>query len=85
MSEVLGIEKPKMASGERMWLPVVLTVIEVVMFFGFIFISAFSPATLGATIAGSSVNWAFVYGMVILVVSVLLIGLSVQIENKGSA
>jgi uncharacterized membrane protein (DUF485 family) len=85
MSEVRGLEKLKVVSGEKMWLAINLTVVEVVMFFGFLFISAFSPATLGATIAGSSVNWAFAYAMAILIISVLLIGLYVQIENKSNA
>jgi uncharacterized membrane protein (DUF485 family) len=58
-------------------------VVEAIIFFSFIFISAFSPATLGSAIAGSSVNLAFVYAMVILIVSVLLIGLYVQIENNN--
>jgi uncharacterized membrane protein (DUF485 family) len=82
MSKVGGLEKPKVISEERIGLAIILTAVEAIMFFSFIFISAFSPATLGSRIGGSSVNLAFVYAMIILIVSVLLIGLYVQIENK---
>jgi uncharacterized membrane protein (DUF485 family) len=85
MIEGRGLEKPKVLSGERMGLAIALTVVEMVMFFGFIFISAFSPSILEPAIGGSSINLAFIYAMVILVVSVLLIGLYVQIENRNES
>jgi uncharacterized membrane protein (DUF485 family) len=83
MSEVRGLEKPKVVSRERIGLAIVLTAVEAIMFFSFILISSFSPTTLGSAIGGSSVNLAFVYAMIILIVSVLLIGLYVHIENNN--
>jgi uncharacterized membrane protein (DUF485 family) len=84
MNGVQGLEMTQTAVRERVGLAVLLTAVEVVVFFGFIVLAAFSPATLAMPLSdGSPLTLAFAYGMVILVVSVLLTGLYVLAENSN--
>jgi uncharacterized membrane protein (DUF485 family) len=74
------------AGSDRVGLAIFLTFVEVLMFFGFITLAVVSPATLASpVIDGSEVTVAFLYGIVILVVSVLLIGLYVLVENAADS
>ncbi|MFM0550986.1 DUF485 domain-containing protein [Paraburkholderia sediminicola] len=74
------------AGSERVGLAVFLTLVEVLMFFGFITLAVVSPATLASPVVdGSEVTVAFLYGIVILVASVLLIGLYVLVENAADS
>jgi uncharacterized membrane protein (DUF485 family) len=74
------------AGSEKVGLAIFLTLVEVLMFFGFINLAVVSPATLASpVIDGSEVTVAFLYGIVILVVSVLLIGLYVLVENAADS
>ena len=71
---------------ERVGLAIVLTLVEVLMFFGFITLAAASPATLASPVVeGSKITLAFLYGIVILVAGVLLIGLYVLVENAADS
>jgi uncharacterized membrane protein (DUF485 family) len=71
---------------ERVGLGIFLTLVEVLMFFGFITLAVVSPATLASPVVdGSEITVAFLYGMVILVASVLLIGMYVLIENAADS
>jgi uncharacterized membrane protein (DUF485 family) len=80
--EVEGV----VAGRERVGLAIFLTLAEVLLFFGFITFAVVSPATLASpVIDGSEVTVAFLYGIVILVVSVLLIGLYVLVENAADS
>ncbi len=82
MSELHGLETKREQAGERTGLALILMVIEVAIFFGFIALGAFLPKSLSASLTGDSViTVAFLYGIVILVVSVLLTGLYVAVEN----
>lgn len=84
MSALHGLETQRIDSGERTWLALTLLVVEVVIFFGFIAVGAFSPKILAAPLfVDSAITVAFLYGIVILVVSVLLTGLYVAVENSG--
>jgi uncharacterized membrane protein (DUF485 family) len=86
MNGVHGLENLATTGRERVGLALILTVMEVIMFFGFIAIAVASPATLAAPISsGAEITVAFAYGMVILIVSVLLTGLYVLAENKNEA
>ncbi|MFM0222854.1 DUF485 domain-containing protein [Paraburkholderia dipogonis] len=74
------------AGNERVGLAIFLTLVEVLMFFGFITLAVVSPATLASPVVdGSEVTVSFLYGIVILVVSVLLIGLYVLVENAADS
>ncbi|MGX6998287.1 DUF485 domain-containing protein [Caballeronia sp. KNU42] len=71
---------------DRAGLGIFLTLIEVSIFFGFITLAVVSPATLASPVLdGSRITVAFLYGIVILVASVLLIGLYVLIENAADS
>ncbi|QID17355.1 DUF485 domain-containing protein [Nitrogeniibacter mangrovi] len=84
MSVFGGLETQRTNSGERTGLALTLMVVEVVMFFGFIALGAFDPKKLAAPlVADGVITIAFLYGFVILVVSVLLTGLYVAVENSG--
>jgi uncharacterized membrane protein (DUF485 family) len=74
------------AGSDRGGLAIFLTLVEVLMFFGFITLAVVPPATLASpVIDGSEVTVAFLYGIVILAVSVLLIGLYVLVENAADS
>ena len=80
--EVDGVDTGR----ERVGLAIFLTLVEVLMFFGFITLAVVSPATLASPVVdGSKVTVAFLYGIVILVASVLLIGLYVLVENAADS
>jgi uncharacterized membrane protein (DUF485 family) len=82
MSAIRGLETKQTHSGERTGLALTLLVVEVAMFFGFIALGAFSPKILAAPLSDDgSITFAFLYGIVILVVSVFLTGLYVVVEN----
>ncbi|MCX4149179.1 DUF485 domain-containing protein [Paraburkholderia madseniana] len=71
---------------ERVGLAIFLTLVEVLMFFGFITLAAVSPATLASPVVdGSRITVAFLYGIVILIAGVLLIGLYVLVENAADS
>jgi uncharacterized membrane protein (DUF485 family) len=71
---------------DRVGLGIFLTFVEVLMFFGFVALAVVSPATLASPVVdGSRITVAFLYGIVILVASVLLIGLYVLIENAADS
>ena len=73
----------RIASGrERMGLATLLTILQAAVFFGFLLIGILSPATMAAPVReGSIVTTAFVLGLSVLIVSVLLTGLYVLAEN----
>ncbi|MFM0316249.1 DUF485 domain-containing protein [Paraburkholderia nemoris] len=80
--EVDGVDTGR----ERVGLAIFLTFVEVLMFFGFVTLAAVSPATLASPVAdGSRITLAFLYGIVILVAGVLLIGLYVLVENAADS
>ncbi len=86
MNGVQGLETRADTGREKVGLAMLLTFIEIVVFFGFISLAIISPATLGAPISnGSAITVAFAYGLVILVVSVLLTGMYVLAENRNEA
>ncbi|MDN7184059.1 DUF485 domain-containing protein [Caballeronia sp. SEWSISQ10-4 2] len=71
---------------ERVGLAIFLTLVEVLMFFGFITLAVVSPAALASPVVdGSAITVAFLYGIVILVAGVLLIGLYVLLENAADS
>ncbi|NPT54733.1 DUF485 domain-containing protein [Paraburkholderia elongata] len=74
------------AGRERVGLAIFLTLVEVLMFFGFITLAVVSPATLASPVVdGSEITVAFLYGIMILIASVLLIGLYVLVENAADS
>jgi uncharacterized membrane protein (DUF485 family) len=74
------------AGRESVGLAIFLTLVEVLMFFGFITLAVVSPATLASPlIDGSRITVAFLYGIVILVAGVLLIGVYVLVENAADS
>jgi uncharacterized membrane protein (DUF485 family) len=74
------------AGRERVGLAIFLTLVEVLMFFGFITLAVVSPATLASPVVdGSEITVAFLYGIIILIASVLLIGLYVLVENAADS
>jgi uncharacterized membrane protein (DUF485 family) len=86
MNGVQGLETCADTGREKVGLALLLTFIEIVVFFGFISLAIISPAMLGAPISnGSAITVAFAYGLVILVVSVLLTGMYVLAENRNEA
>jgi uncharacterized membrane protein (DUF485 family) len=69
---------------EKMGLATLLTVLEVAVFFGFLLTGILSPATMAEPVCeGSLVTTAFVFGIAVLVISVLLTGLYVLAENES--
>lgn len=73
-----------MHTEEKTSLALALLFVEVAMFFGFIATGAYSPKSLAASIAGeSAITVAFLYGLVILIVSVLLTAFYVAVENRS--
>lgn len=86
MNREAGMEPPISIGGEKVGLAILLTAIEVVVLFGFIVLAVASPTTLASPVSdGSEITVAFFYGMVILVVSVLLTGLYVLVENASES
>lgn len=68
---------------EGVRLGVALTLIMLVAYFAFICAGAFSPALLAAKIASDSpISWAFVLGMAIIILGVVLTSIFVWSENK---
>lgn len=84
MKRIYGLEEDSIKR-EKVSFALVLTAAEVAMLFGFILIGVISPATMAAPVAeGATVTWGFAYGIVIVIVSVLLTGLYVWVENRSS-
>ncbi|MCK9689422.1 DUF485 domain-containing protein [Scleromatobacter humisilvae] len=73
----------RIASGrERMGLATLLTFLQAAVFFGFLLVGILSPATMATPVSeGSVVTTAFVLGLAVLIISVLLTGLYVLAEN----
>ncbi|WP_442808342.1 DUF485 domain-containing protein [Trinickia soli] len=83
MSEFHGLELRQMHPEERTRLALALLLAEIVMFFGFIAIGAYSPQSMAASVTGdSTITVAFLYGLIILVASVLLTAFYVTVENR---
>jgi uncharacterized membrane protein (DUF485 family) len=83
MNGVYGLETDVGIKRERIGFALILTALEVSLFFGFILMGIISPATLAVPIAqGATTTWAFLGGIGIVIVSVLLTGLYVRVENK---
>lgn len=86
MNALHGLETKRAHTRERTGLALTLLVIEVAIFFGFIAVGAYSPRSLAVPLTGDGViTVAFLYGIVILIVSVLLTGLYVLVENASEA
>ena len=86
MSEAKMVADGVNVGRERVGLGIFLTLVEVLLFFGFITVAVVSPATLASPVVdGSKITVAFLYGIVILVAGVLLIGLYVLVENAAES
>lgn len=82
MIGVFDGDNPIASRREKVGLASLLTLVEATVFFGFLLIGIFSPATMAAPISdGSVVTTAFVLGIAVLVISVLPTGLYVLAEN----
>ncbi|WP_325340249.1 DUF485 domain-containing protein [Trinickia sp.] len=68
---------------EKTRLALALLFVEIAMFFGFIAIGAYFPQHMAVSVTGgSTITVAFLYGLIILVASVLLTGFYVTVENR---
>ena len=86
MNEVKMVAGGVNAGRERVGLSIFLTFVEMLLFFGFITVAVVSPATLASPVVdGSKITVAFLYGIVILVAGVLLVGLYVLLENAAES
>ena len=62
----------------------VLTVILMVVYFGFVAFCAFAPGPLGQPVrSGGTVTWAFAYGLFVIVLGVVLTGWYVLVANRA--
>jgi uncharacterized membrane protein (DUF485 family) len=85
MNGLHGLETGVGIKRERLGFALMLTALEVSIFFGFILMGVIAPATLAVPIAnGWTTTWAFAAGIGIVIVSVLLTGLYVRVENDNS-
>ncbi|GJD42573.1 hypothetical protein AFCDBAGC_0411 [Methylobacterium cerastii] len=67
-------------------LGVILTIILMVAYFGFVAMGAFAPAVLAKPVlSGGTVNWAFAYGLFVIVLGVVLTGIYVLAVNRADA
>lgn len=84
MSGVHGLENCGANGREKVGLALMLTIAEVIVFFGFILMAVVMPEIMAEPVSNdSSITVSFAYGMVILVLSVLLIGVYVVAENSN--
>ncbi len=82
MIGVFDRDNPIASGRERLGLATLLTLVQAAVFFGFLLIGILSPATMATPVCeGSVVTTAFVLGLAVLVISVLLTGLYVLVEN----
>ena len=79
-----GLEAQQAEAGEKTWLAITLLSVELLVFFGFIGMGAFSQGVLATPLLNhGTITVAFLYGMVVLIVSVVLTGLYVVVENRS--
>lgn len=75
-------DNPLAVPREKVGLATLLTIVEVAVFFGFILTGILSPATMATPVSeGSPVTTAFVLGIAVLIISVLLTGIFVLAES----
>ena len=67
-------------------LGVILTIILMVAYFGFVAMGAFAPALLAKPVlSAGTVTWAFAYGLFVIVLGVVLTGIYVLAVNRADA
>lgn len=77
-------DRPLPPSVEPLGLGVVLLGVLAFSFFGFIGLCAFAPALLARPVVmGGTVNWAFVLGLAVIGLGVVLTGLYVLVANRA--
>lgn len=80
-----GIEDGRRDMAETVGAPrlgMVLTAILMVVYFGFIILGAFAPSVLAKPVLqGGTVTIAFVYGLSVIALGVVLTGIYVAISN----
>lgn len=84
------MESPKptllASDAQNVHLGVILTVILMVAYFGFVSMGAFAPAMLAKPVlSGGTVTWAFAYGLFVIVLGVVLTGIYVLTVNRADA
>lgn len=71
---------------QNVHLGVVLTVILMAAYFGFVTMGAFAPALLARPVlSNGTVTWAFAYGLFVIVLGVVLTGIYVLAVNRADA
>jgi uncharacterized membrane protein (DUF485 family) len=79
----MNIEVDSVDGEENLSLGIILTLIQVLVFFGFIYLCAFHATSLAADPFDMGIPWSFIVGLLVIVCGAALTTIYVLVTNRA--